>query len=134
MHPSCAQRMARQRFSGIKMWDSVSVFKGFSNCFQFLNITYRRASTMGIDIVNWFLNTLHGHFHAADSTFTGRLNHIKPIRGRAVATNLGINPSTPRLSPLTFLNDYNSSSACNNKTIPICIKCSGSHTRVVIIS
>ena len=89
---------------------------------------------MGVNIINLaFAYGLHSQSHGTLATLTRWGNHIKPVRGRAIARNLCINLCTPRQGVFQFFQHNNPATASNNETIAVCIKRSGrAFGRIVI--
>ena len=88
---------------------------------------------MRVQVVDWGINTVHRHLHAAHCTFARRSNHVCTIRGCAVANDFSIDVSTTRQRVFQLFNHYHTAAASDNETVTVSVVSTGGFFRGVVV-
>ena len=88
---------------------------------------------MGVQVIDWGINAMHRHLHAAYCAFARRSNHVCTIRGCAVANDFSIDVSTTRQRVFQLFNHYHTAAASDNETVTVSVVSTGGFFRGVVV-
>ena len=97
------------------------VAEHFTDRTQLFHVAYRRRGAVRVQVVDWGINAVHRHLHAAHRTFAGWSNHVSAVRRCAVAHDLSVDVRATRQSVFQLFNHNHTAAASDNKTVAVCI-------------
>ena len=109
------------------------VAEDFTDRTQLFHVAYRRRSTVRVQVVDWGVNAVHRHLHAAHRAFTGWRNHVGAVRRCTVAHDLSIDVRATCQRVLQLFNHNHTAAARDNETVTVRIVGTGGFVRGLIV-
>ncbi len=88
---------------------------------------------MGVQVVDWGVNAVHRHLHAAHRAFAGWRNHVGAVRRCTVAHDFSVDVRATCQGMLQLFNHNHTAAARDNETVTVCIIGTGGFIRGFIV-
>src|SRR5690606_39045064 len=98
------------------------VTKHIAHRLHFGHITYRRAGTVGVDVVDRGIDRRHCLLHAAQCTFAGRCDHVVAVRGGTVAGQFGDDGRATLAGMLQFFQYHHAATTGDDETVTVAVE------------